>query len=304
MRCYDDIFDNRHFSRREELSPLDWASILKLSTLWQFEEVRRTAIENLTPSKSHDPIQTILLAKVYNVTQWYASGLRSLVERKDLLTVDEVNQLGLELGLKVTQMHGKVEGFKIAESRFNQAILSMTSSFTYDDFWDTVVTNPDDWLLPAISRSPSRPMISSPKPSSSFQSISVTGGASPHEGLPESKPCTEYSLSAGLRTPQPGSPSGLTLSRPPIQQSNWTDVQPVASSEYGKPCSPIPSPTMQVALQPEPSNWGALGSPDRSSSPLAVDPTPWDIPSTRPSTPKQSPPPSGKRKKKTRKHYW
>jgi len=247
----------KHFSRREELSSMDWASILKLSTLWQFEEARQAAIEKLTPSESDDPIQTILLAKVHNVPQWYSSGLRSLAERKDPLTVDEVERLGLELSLKVTQMHGKVEGFKIAESRFNQAIHSMTTSFTYDDFWGTVVSNADDWLLPAIPRSPSRPMIPSPKSSSSLQSsISILLP----DGSPDSKPCTEYSLSAGL---QPCSPGGLSHTK---QQS---DLQPPT-----EPCSPtrseiLPdckSPSSPLPIEPD-SEWDMSRHPQRPSPP-------------------------------------
>ena len=115
--------------------------------MWGFDEARTQAIEKLAPTTAAVYlIQIIILAKEHNVHQWYSSSLKQLIERPDPLMVEGVNRLGLELCLKVAQMRGKVEGLKIAESRFNQAVHSMTTAFTYKDFWDMVVTPADGWL--------------------------------------------------------------------------------------------------------------------------------------------------------------
>ena len=80
---------HRNFSQREELASKDWESVLKLSTMWGFDEARAQAIEKLAPTTAAaDPIQIILLAKEHNVPQWYSSSLKQLVERQDPLTVE------------------------------------------------------------------------------------------------------------------------------------------------------------------------------------------------------------------------
>ena len=67
-------FGHRNLFQREELSSEDWASVLKLSILWGFDEARAQAIEKLAPTTAAvDPTQIIRLAKTHNVHQWYSS---------------------------------------------------------------------------------------------------------------------------------------------------------------------------------------------------------------------------------------
>jgi hypothetical protein len=52
------------------LSPLNWVSVLKLSTVWNFEDVRRKAIDSLAGFALDDPIARFLLLSQYNVEEW------------------------------------------------------------------------------------------------------------------------------------------------------------------------------------------------------------------------------------------
>ncbi|KAG2017687.1 hypothetical protein CC2G_007178 [Coprinopsis cinerea AmutBmut pab1-1] len=56
-----------------------WISVLKLSTQWRFNDVRKLAIRALTPLLV-DPVELVCLAKQYHIHDWLLSGYASLVE--------------------------------------------------------------------------------------------------------------------------------------------------------------------------------------------------------------------------------
>ena len=91
------------------LSPEEWASVLKLSTMWHFQDIRERAIkalENVTPSM--DLVDKIVIARKFAVSSWLVPSLHALVQREKPLDLSEGNRLGLEWALKVAEVreHG------------------------------------------------------------------------------------------------------------------------------------------------------------------------------------------------------
>jgi hypothetical protein len=76
------------------LSPLNWVSVLKLSTVWNFEDVRRKAIDSLAGFALDDPIARFLLLSQYNVEEWRILTLNALARRTKPL--DEYDSIRLQ----------------------------------------------------------------------------------------------------------------------------------------------------------------------------------------------------------------
>jgi hypothetical protein len=72
-------------------------SILKLAKKWDLASVRNKAVaQSDIEIQKKTPVEKILLAKQYGVTQWLQEGYRSLVSRENTITDEERDQLGLE----------------------------------------------------------------------------------------------------------------------------------------------------------------------------------------------------------------
>jgi len=84
------------------MSSEEWASVLKLSTMWEFKNIRTRAIKALeNPTLSMDLVDKIVIARNFNVSSWLVPSLNALVQREKSLNLSEGNRLGLEWALKV-----------------------------------------------------------------------------------------------------------------------------------------------------------------------------------------------------------
>jgi hypothetical protein len=103
---------NRNFHEPEILSFSEWVSVLKLSHLWEFKEIRKEAIAKLKPTEHYDPITRIELARTYQVREWFMPALKLLAVQSKPLSEEDVPRLGLAFSLKVSQLQGNLRGFK------------------------------------------------------------------------------------------------------------------------------------------------------------------------------------------------
>lgn len=101
----------RHFYTRETLSYDQWISVLKLATMWQFEEARTLAIDTLT-TMVVDPITRIEHARAYDVHHWYWTALYELGNGENSLRLQDAERLGVELSLKLAELQGMFKGYK------------------------------------------------------------------------------------------------------------------------------------------------------------------------------------------------
>lgn len=80
---------------------MEWVSVRKLASLWEFVTVRELAIARLAPLLMADPIKQVQLAYKYAVTAWLLPGLHALARRNESLGRKDVEALGLDCVLKL-----------------------------------------------------------------------------------------------------------------------------------------------------------------------------------------------------------
>ena len=100
---FDEILTFRDSQSCNLLSSEEWTSVLKLSTMWEFEDIRARAIKalgSLTLSKDSDLVDKIVIARKSAVSSWLVPSLHALVQRGRPLDLSEGDRLGLEWALK------------------------------------------------------------------------------------------------------------------------------------------------------------------------------------------------------------
>ena len=84
------------------MSEGEWTAALKLSTMWDFPQVRKNAIEQLGPLTYSKPFKRIELGNTYQVSAWVREGYRYLIEGKELDSVEMLNHCSDTLGWEDT----------------------------------------------------------------------------------------------------------------------------------------------------------------------------------------------------------
>lgn len=85
------------------MSEEEWISVLKLSTLWGFSDLRENAIGELSWS-TMDPISRVELARKYRVKEWLLAGYRDLVKRPASISMEESERLGWRTAIQLYQL--------------------------------------------------------------------------------------------------------------------------------------------------------------------------------------------------------
>ncbi|GLB38216.1 hypothetical protein LshimejAT787_0500810 [Lyophyllum shimeji] len=102
----------KQFHRQETLTVAEWVSVLKLATMWEFEEARELSIRTITQMEM-EPAWKIDVARAFNVKQWYWPALRALGESTEPLS-NVTERLGIDFTLRVAQLRGMVAGHREA----------------------------------------------------------------------------------------------------------------------------------------------------------------------------------------------
>ncbi|RDB18093.1 hypothetical protein Hypma_000976 [Hypsizygus marmoreus] len=111
FRLFLKVIFPKHFLHREAFSFSEWVSVLKLSTIWEFNAVRELAISTMTPMEI-DPVSKIEVARAYQVDQWFCPALLQLVEEPQRPLLQDVNRLGIAFTLRVAELRGRVAGHR------------------------------------------------------------------------------------------------------------------------------------------------------------------------------------------------
>ena len=83
-----------------DIPELDLESALKLSTTWNFDAVRQSALSSLEKLSLH-PARAIQLAQLYGVDRWIAPEIERLVLRDESLSFEEAEMIGLKTAVNV-----------------------------------------------------------------------------------------------------------------------------------------------------------------------------------------------------------
>ncbi|KAF8954192.1 hypothetical protein BDZ97DRAFT_512702 [Flammula alnicola] len=76
-------------SRELSLSKAQWVSILKLSTMWYFLNLRKMAIFELERSSELTSMDKIILGRKFSVSSWVVAGFSGIIRRTKTITDDE-----------------------------------------------------------------------------------------------------------------------------------------------------------------------------------------------------------------------
>jgi len=90
----------RHAGQQDIMTSTEWTSVLKLSTMWSFEDLRDLAIQAMTDLPI-DPIERAALADEFNVEEWLLPALNELAQREEPISVEEARRLGWERALQI-----------------------------------------------------------------------------------------------------------------------------------------------------------------------------------------------------------
>jgi len=108
----------------------EWTTLLDLSVHHQLPEVRKTAIQKLTPilqtAYFQNPFEMIATAKTYQVRSWFLIGLQGLVQRRELLSEADTKKLGWNTVLKVCRIRDKFNQAVTLESEFQEELMDMS----------------------------------------------------------------------------------------------------------------------------------------------------------------------------------
>ena len=91
---------SRFTPRPKKFGSKEWFSVLKLSTLWAFGELRQQALNGLS-SIAIDPVDRVMLAREYRVEIWLVEGYMELVRRDAGLFRKAQMRLGYETSLRL-----------------------------------------------------------------------------------------------------------------------------------------------------------------------------------------------------------
>ncbi|KAI6043408.1 hypothetical protein EDC04DRAFT_3088107 [Pisolithus marmoratus] len=89
------------------LDQAQWVPVLRLSTMWEFDELRSVAIQHPDqPSPSFNAVDKFTLASKYEIKEWYLPALLALARWSKPISVEEGHGIGFENALKVAAVRG------------------------------------------------------------------------------------------------------------------------------------------------------------------------------------------------------
>ena len=86
------------------LSPPEWISVLKLSSLWMIDRIREKAIQVLKQHYAKDAIHSLQLSLEYDIKDWMMASLTKLIVREEPIGTSDVEVVGIECALKICQL--------------------------------------------------------------------------------------------------------------------------------------------------------------------------------------------------------
>ncbi|KAK7012803.1 hypothetical protein R3P38DRAFT_3014665 [Favolaschia claudopus] len=84
-----------------------WIGVLKLATQWGFLDARKLAIQQLETMPSIAATEHVMLARQYEVASWLRKGYLALVERQEIISVEEAEKIGWKTAFLLCQLREK-----------------------------------------------------------------------------------------------------------------------------------------------------------------------------------------------------
>ncbi|KAJ7167142.1 hypothetical protein C8R43DRAFT_877346, partial [Mycena crocata] len=84
----------------------EWTSVLHLADLWHMDDIRRLAIAQL--AQCAGPVDRIALGHQYKITEWLGPAYLALVMRKESITAEEGEKLGVDAMVRIRDLENEV----------------------------------------------------------------------------------------------------------------------------------------------------------------------------------------------------
>ncbi|KAG8942095.1 hypothetical protein FRC03_003652 [Tulasnella sp. 419] len=97
------ILDARWFKGEPSLTAEQWKAILRMTSLWDFAELRKVTVEKIG-SMNFPPMESIILAREYQVQEWLKPAYVALCTRETPLTAEEGALLGVDFFAGLTEI--------------------------------------------------------------------------------------------------------------------------------------------------------------------------------------------------------
>ncbi|KDQ50878.1 hypothetical protein JAAARDRAFT_545472 [Jaapia argillacea MUCL 33604] len=83
----------------------EWWSVLRLATMFDFESIRKLAIEKMSCDRvGRGDVDVILAARECGVREWLLPAYQALARRREMLSVADAERLGWEDGIAILQI--------------------------------------------------------------------------------------------------------------------------------------------------------------------------------------------------------
>ena len=138
------------------MSSEEWISVLKLSTMWTFGELRQLAIKWLGRLSNISSVEKVMLARKYKVESLLLQGYKELIERKEGPSVEEAKVLGYETAIRLYEKRERHWGPGVCLNRHSagkgmaNAHLVPGIEETFKEELDSI--KHDSWVIEEASR--------------------------------------------------------------------------------------------------------------------------------------------------------
>jgi hypothetical protein len=129
----------------------EWTDVLHLSSKWGFEDLRTASLAAIPPLAS--PVDKLVLARTYSLTDWISSAYADLLEREEDLTEEEAERMTIKdivaiaKGRRAIRAPGKVEPRSVIE----KAVESLVPSYKDKQRHGSLLVSPIDFVTPPSS---------------------------------------------------------------------------------------------------------------------------------------------------------
>lgn len=89
--------------RRALINEEEWLAVLSLSTMWDFFDVRKVAIEELS-QVGMNSVTKVLLAREYKIQDWLLAGYQELAKRDETISFPEAERVGKDTAILIFQI--------------------------------------------------------------------------------------------------------------------------------------------------------------------------------------------------------
>ncbi|TFK61055.1 hypothetical protein BDN72DRAFT_828546 [Pluteus cervinus] len=103
----------------------EWASILKVSHLWEFKAIFKLALQKIKPLSAS--VDKVVLGKAYNIPEWATEGRVQLCRRDEPITLEEAIRMGMEEVVNISKTRHHIRPSEMSPETQDSTIRSLLS---------------------------------------------------------------------------------------------------------------------------------------------------------------------------------